>query len=278
MIKVTLNNGIEMPQIGLGTFQTTNPKECRRSVLDALEIGYRLIDTAQGYGNEQFIGEALAESSVPRKDIFLVTKVWMGNYENAYESVLQSMERLHTDYLDLVLLHWPFGDVYKAWRDLEGLYHEGKARAIGVSNFNAGRLIDLINYNEVVPSVNQIETNIYSQQEKNREWMDKYGVQHMGYAPFGQGHINEVYDNPQLKAIAEAHHKTTRQVVLRFQLQIGCVVIPKSVHKQRLEENFNIFDFELSPQEMQTIASMNREQPLIGNPENPALVESSRKW
>jgi diketogulonate reductase-like aldo/keto reductase len=275
---VKLNNGVEMPQLGLGTFLSNDAAQCEQTILDALSLGYRLIDTAQGYGNEAFIGNALAKCDVPREELFIVTKVWFKNHERCRETVMQSMKDLQVNYLDLVLIHWPFSDTYHAWRDLEALYEEGKIRAIGVSNYNADRLLDLVQYNKIVPAVNQIETNIFSQQTENREWMKKLGVQHMGYAPFGQGRINEIYDDPALTAIAASHGKTARQVVLRFMLQMGVVIIPKSVNRDRLQENIDIFDFELTAGEMQTLARMDKGQPMIGNPQNPALVEMSANW
>ena len=285
---VKLNNGITMPQLGLGTFQSNDPKQCKQTILDALEMGYRLIDTAQGYGNEAAIGNALAKTNVPREELFIVTKVWFKNYENTRESVLKSLQDLRLEYLDLVLLHWPFGNTYKAWRDLEALYAEGKIRAIGVSNYNADRLIDLVQYNKVVPAVNQIETNLTAQQWGNRKWMDKLGVQHMGYAPFGQSRMDDLYmpvgseklkvESEKLAAIAEKYGKTARQVALRYQLQCGVVVIPKSVHRERLQENIAVFDFSLTDEEMQVLRLMDKNTPLIGNPQNPELVEFSAKW
>ena len=275
---VKLNNGVEMPQLGLGTFQSNDAAQCEQTILEALKTGYRLIDTAQGYGNEKYIGEALAKTDVPREELFIVTKVWFKNYEDCRQSVLRSMEDLRVDYLDLVLLHWPFGNTYRAWRDLEALYAEGRIRAIGVSNYNADRLIDLIQYNKVVPAVNQIEINLQSQQQENREWMEKLGVQPMGYAPFGQGRLDDLYTDPALTAIAQKHGKTTRQVALRYQLQLGIVIIPKTVSPDRLKENIDVFDFELTAGDMQTLSRMDKAQPLIGNPQNPALVESSAKW
>ena len=275
---VKLNNGVKMPQLGLGTFQSNDAALCEQTILEALRQGYRLIDTAQGYGNEKYIGEALAKTDVPREELFIVTKVWFKNYEDCRQSVLRSMEDLRVDYLDLVLLHWPFGNTYRAWRDLEALYAEGRIRAIGVSNYNADRLIDLIQYNKVVPAVNQIEINLQSQQQENREWMEKLGVQPMGYAPFGQGRLDDLYTDPALTAIAQKHGKTTRQVALRYQLQLGIVIIPKTVSPDRLKENIDVFDFELTAGDMQTLSRMDKAQPLIGNPQNPALVESSAKW
>ena len=275
---IKLNNGIEMPQLGLGTFQSNDAALCEQTILNALSLGYRMIDTAQGYGNEAFIGNALARCGVPREELFIVTKVWFKNYENTRESVMKSLKDLQIDYLDLVLLHWPFGNTYKAWRDLEALYKEGLIRSIGVSNYTPDRLVDLVQYNKVVPAVNQIETNLHAQQRDCRKWMDKLGIRHMGYAPLGQGRMNEVYDEPTLKAIAERHGKTTRQVVLRFQLQQGVIIIPKTVHPDRLKENIDIFDFELTADEMQTLIAMDKNAPMIGNPQNPDLVEMSATW
>ncbi len=275
---VKLNNGITMPMLGLGTFQVADPETCERNIVEALETGYRLIDTAQAYGNEEYIGRALAHGNVPREELFLTTKVWFKNYDNAYASVEASLRRLQTDYLDLVLLHWPFGNTYAAWRDLEKLYKEGKVRAIGVSNYTADRLIDLMNYNEIVPAVNQIETNLVSQQMETRRWMDKFGICHQSYAPFGQGHINSIYEDETLCHIAERYRKTPHQVVLRFLIQSGVIVIPKTVHQERLAENFDVSDFRLLDNEMEILRSYDKASPLIGNPQNPALVESSKNW
>lgn len=278
MKTVTLNNGVAMPVLGLGTFQVADAETCERNVREALEIGYRLIDTAQAYGNEEFIGNALARGNVPREELFLTTKVWFKNHGNAYASVEESMRKLRIDYLDLVLIHWPFGDTYAAWRDLERLYKEGKTRAIGVSNYTADRLLDLVNYNETVPAVNQIETNLVAQQRETRRWMDKLGVAHQSYAPFGQGHIDGIYEDAPLRRIAERCRKTPRQVALRFLMQSGVVVIPKTTHRDRLAENFDVFDFRLSDDEMETLRGYDKDSPLIGNPRNPELVESSKNW
>lgn len=275
---VKLNNGIEMPMLGLGTFLSNNPTVCEQSVVDAISLGYRLIDTAQGYGNEEYIGRAIACCDVSREELFITTKVWFKNYGDTRASVEESMRKLQTSYLDLVLLHWPFGDTYAAWRELEELYAEGKIRAIGVSNYTADRLVDLVNYNKVIPAVNQIETNLVSQQTLVRTWMNKLGVQHMGYAPFGQGKINEIYDNEALQYIANRYHKTVHQVVLRFQIQSGVVVIPKTTHTERMKENFEVFDFELLDNELEILRAFDKGQPLIGNPQDPDLVTSSINW
>ncbi len=273
-----MNNGITMPCIGFGTFMITEAEVCKKAIHEALEVGYRMIDTAQGYGNEAFIGEALSTCGIPREELFITTKVWFRNYDDAYNSVIQSLRNLHTDYLDLVLLHWPFGNTYAAWRSLEKLYGEGKIRAIGVSNYNPDRLVDLIQYNKVVPAVNQIETNLYSQQAECRKWLDKYGVCHQGYAPLGQGRANGMFEESVLQAMAHKYGKTPQQIVLRFQTQEGVIVIPKSVHKERMVENISIFDFELTADEVSALRALDKAQPLIGNPHNPVLVESSMNW
>lgn len=278
METVKLNNGVEMPVLGLGTFQSNDPVICEQNVVDAIHTGYRLIDTAQGYGNEEYIGRAIARCGIAREALFITTKVWFKNYEDTCASVLDSMRKLQVDYLDLVLLHWPFGNTYAAWHDLEALYAEGVVRTIGVSNYTADRLVDLVNYNKVVPAVNQIETNLVSQQTEVRRWMDKLGVQHMGYAPFGQGKINEIYSDEALCFIADRYGKTPRQIALRFQIQSGIVVIPKTTHGERLKENLDVFDFELLDNEMEILRGFDKATPLIGNPENPALVESSKNW
>ncbi len=278
METVKLNNGVEMPVLGLGTFLSNDPAICEQSVVDAIHAGYRLIDTAQGYGNEEYIGRAITRCGVPREELFITTKVWFKNYEDARVSVKDSMRKLQVDYLDLVLLHWPFGNTYAAWRDLEALYSEGKIRAIGVSNYMADRLMDLVNYNKVVPAVNQIETNFVSQQTEVRHWMDKLGVRHMGYAPFGQGKMDEIYSDEVLCFIAERYGKTPRQIALRFQIQSGVVAIPKTTHIERLKENLDVFDFELLDNEMEILRGFDKGTPLIGNPQNPDLVAASVNW
>ena len=277
MNTITLNNGISMPMLGLGTF-LMNGAQCEESVLVALRSGYRMIDTAEAYGNEEAVGHTIAKSGVPRQELFLVTKVNFRSYESARKTVETSLNKLRTDYLDLVLLHWPFGNYYAAWREPEKLYHEGKIRAIGVSNFDPDRLIDLIEFNEVVPAVNQIETHLLCQRRAEREWLEKYHVQHMAYAPLGQGRKNEMFEAPALAEIAKAHGKTPAQTALRFLMQSGVVVIPKSVHEGRIKENFDVFDFELTVDEMAELVKMDTAVPTIGNPEDPALVEAAMKW
>ena len=277
MNKITLNNDIQMPLLGFGTF-LMGGAECEESVLTALRSGYRMIDTAEAYGNEEAVGNAIAESGIPRKEVFIVTKVNFRSYENTCETVEASLQKLKTSYLDLVLLHWPFGNYYAAWRELEKLYHEGKIRAIGVSNFAPDRLIDLIEFNKVTPAVNQIETHLLCQRRTEHKWLEKYHVRHMAYAPLGQGRKNEMFENPVLVEIAKVHGKTAAQVALRFLMQSGVVVIPKSVHVDRIKENFNLFDFELTVDEMNRLVKMDTAMPMIGNPEYAAMVEEAMKW
>lgn len=277
MNTITLNNGIQMPMLGFGTF-LIGGADCEESVLTALLSGYRMIDTAEAYGNEEAVGNGIVKSGIPREELFIVTKVNFRSYENTRETVEASLKKLKTSYLDLVLLHWPFGNYYAAWRELEKLYKDEKIRAIGVSNFATDRLIDLIEFNEITPAVNQIETHLLCQRRTEHSWMEKYHVRHMAYAPLGQGRKNEMFENPVLVEIAKAHGKTAAQIALRFLMQSGVVIIPKSVHEERIKENFDLFDFELSGDEMDRIAKMDAAAPMIGNPEDPAMVEAAMKW
>lgn len=277
MNTITLNNDIQMPMLGFDTF-LMGGAECEESVLTALRSGYRMLDTAEAYGNEEAVGNGIVKSGIPREELFIVTKVNFRSYENTRETVEASLKKLKTSYLDLVLLHWPFGNYYAAWRELEKLYKEEKIRAIGVSNFAPDRLIDLIEFNEITPAVNQIETHLLCQRRTEHSWMEKYHVRHMAYAPLGQGRKNEMFENPVLVEIAKAHGKTAAQIALRFLMQSGVVIIPKSVHEERIKENFDRFDFELSGDEMDRIAKMDAAAPMIGNPEEPAMVEAAMKW
>lgn len=277
MLKIKLNNGIEMPILGFGTF-LNNGTDCEQSVCTAIKNGYRLIDTAEAYGNEEQVGNGIKQSSIDRKELFIVTKVNFKSYENTRETVLASLEKLGTDYLDLVLLHWPFGNYYKAWRELEELYAEGKIRAIGVSNFESDRLIDLIHFNKVVPAVNQIETNLYCQRKAEHEWMKKYNVQHMSYAPLGQGGRSEMFTQPEVVALAEKYDKTPAQIMLRFLTQQDVIVIPKSIHEERIKENFDIFDFTLTEDELEILKAADTATAKIGNPEQPEMVEFAMTW
>lgn len=274
---VKLNNGIKMPMLGFGTFQIQG-EECEKSVLGAIKAGYRLIDTAAAYGNEEAVGNAIAKCGVSRSELFITTKVNFKSYDNTRTTVENSMKKLQTEYLDMVLLHWPFGNVYSAWRDLEKMFEEGKIRAIGVSNFEPDRLIDLISFNKVKPAINQIETHIYCQRHIEHEWEDKYGVAHQAYAPLGQGRANDMFEEEAIKRIADKYGKTPAQVSLRFLLQNNVVIIPKSVHESRMKENIDIFDFELTANELKAIRALDKRTAMIGNPEAPELVESAMKW
>ena len=270
---VTLSNGVKMPILGYGVYQVT-PDECERCVLDALEVGYRSIDTAQSYFNEEQVGSAVQKSGVPRKELFLTTKVWIEHYgyEPAKASVLRSMEKLQTDYLDLVLLHQPFSDTYGAWRALEELYEAGKIRAIGISNFYADRMVDFASFNRIKPMVNQVETHIFDQQKTAKEWMDKYGIQIEAWAPFGEGR-GSIFENPVIADIAAKHRKTPAQVMLRWHIQRGVVVIPKSTHKERMEENFQVFDFALTDEDMLAISALYKGESAFFSHQDPAMVE-----
>lgn len=270
---VTLSNGVKMPQLGYGVYQVTK-EECERCVTDALEVGYRAIDTAQSYFNEAEVGEAIAKSGINRKEIFLTTKVWIEHYgyEDAKKSVLQSMEKLKTDYIDLVLLHQPFADYYGAYRALEDMYEEGRLRAIGVSNFSPDRLVDLASFARIKPMVNQIETHPLNQQLEAHKWLEKYGVIHEAWAPFGEGRGN-MFTNPVLKKIGDKYDKTTAQVILRWQLQRGIVVIPKSTHKERMAQNLDVFDFTLTNEDMQAIAALDTKTSSFFSHQDPAMVE-----
>lgn len=270
---LTLANGVKMPQLGYGVYQVTK-EECERCVLDALDVGYRAIDTAQSYFNEAEVGEAIADSGIDRKEIFLTTKVWIEHYgyEQAKESVLQSMEKLKTDYIDLVLLHQPFADYYGAYRALEDLYEAGKLRAIGVSNFYPDRLVDIASFARIKPMVNQIETHPLNQQIEAHEWLKKYGVIHEAWAPFGEGRGN-MFTNPVLQEIGKKYDKTVAQVILRWQLQRGIVIIPKSTHKERMAQNFDVFDFTLTDEDMQDIAALDTKTSSFFSHQDPAIVE-----
>lgn len=274
---LTLHNGVQMPLVGFGTFMLSE-KTCTEAVALAIESGYRMIDTAEAYGNEKEVGEGMKKSGIDRKELFLVTKVNFKSYENAEQTVIQSLANLQTDYIDLLLLHWPFANYYAAWRVLEKLYAEGKVRAIGVSNFEPDQLLDLIAYNQVIPAVNQIETNLYCQRSAERIWMDKKQVAHMAYAPLGQGNRNEMFAESAVLALAEKYGKTPAQILLRFLTQKGIVVIPKSTKPAHIKENFTLFDFTLSADEMGLLSALDKKEPLIGKPETPELVEFSLTW
>ncbi len=268
-----LNNGIKMPMLGFGVFQI--PKEdTERIVLDAIDVGYRLFDTAQGYGNESGLGSAIKKSGIPREDFFITTKIWISEagYEKAKVSILKSLERLGMDYVDLLLIHQPFGDYYGTYRAMEELYKEGKLKAIGVSNFYSDRLIDLIKFNQIVPMVNQVETHPYHQQIKAQEIMKKYGVQIQAWAPFAEGK-NNLFNDETLVRIGQKYNKTAAQVTLRYLIQRGISVIPKTVNKDRMRQNFEVFDFELNEEEMNEILQLDLPQSQFFSHQDPETVE-----
>ncbi len=270
---VVLDNGIKMPQLGYGVYQV-DAAECERCVSDAIGAGYRLIDTAQAYGNEEGVGNAVAKSGLPRSEFFLVTKIWISNagYEKAKASIDESLEKLKTDYIDLLLIHQPFGDYYGTYRAMEEAYKQNKVRAIGVSNFYPDRLIDLVHFSEIPPMVNQVETHPFNQQVTAKSYMDKYHVQIMSWGPFAEGK-NNMFHNEVLTEIANKYKKTVAQVILRFLLQSGVVVIPKSTHKERMEENIDVFDFVLLEEDMDKIRALDTAQSLFFSHSDPATVE-----
>lgn len=270
---VTLSNGVKMPKLGYGVYQVTKD-ECERCVSDALKVGYRHIDTAQSYFNEEEVGNAIKKSGIPREELFITTKVWIEHYgyEECRKSVIESMRKLQLDYIDLVLLHQPFADYYGAWRTLEEMYAEGKLRAIGVSNFNPDRLVDICSFSRIKPMVNQVETHPHNQQKAAHEWMNKYGVVHEAWAPFGEGR-GGLFTDPVLEKIAAKYGKTTAQVMLRWHIQRGIVVIPKSTHIERMRENFDVFGFTLSDEDMQAIAALDKEQSSFFSHTDPNMVE-----
>lgn len=270
---VILNNGIKMPILGYGVYQV-DPAECERCVLDAISTGYRSIDTAQAYHNEEGVGNAVKKCGVPREELFLTTKVWVSNagYEKAKASIDESLKKLQTDYIDLLLIHQPFGDYYGTYRAMTEAYQAGKLRAIGVSNFYPDRLVDLCRFSEVTPAVNQVETHPFNQQKNARKTMEKYGVQIESWGPFAEGREN-IFQNPSLAEIGKKYGKTTAQVILRFLIQNGIVVIPKSTHKDRMAENIDVFDFSLSADDMETIAALDRAQSAFFSHYDPETVE-----
>lgn len=270
---VTLLNGIKMPILGYGVYQVSK-EECERCVLDALKAGYRSLDTAQSYFNEEEVGNAIQKSGVPREEIFLTTKVWIEHYgyDECKKSVENSLKKLKTDYIDLVLLHQPFADYYGAWRALEDLYEEGVLRAIGVSNFAPDRLVDIASFNRIAPMVNQVETHPFNQQTEAKKWMDKYHIQHEAWAPFGEGRKG-LFDDPVLKNIGEKYNKSAAQVILRWHIQRNTVVIPKSTHYERMVQNIDVFDFQLTEEEMKLIAGLDRKESSFFSHTDPNMVE-----
>lgn len=271
---VKLNNGVEMPILGFGVYQIPK-EETKRCVLDAIKVGYRSIDTAQSYFNEAEVGEAISECGVPREELFITTKVWIDNYgyENCKKSVEESLKKLRTDYIDLVLLHQPFSDYYGAYRALEDLYEEGKIRAIGVSNFYPDRLSDICLFGrKVVPAVNQVETNPINAQFKAQENMEKYGVHIEAWAPFGEGR-NGLFENEVLINIGKKYNKSSAQVMLRWLIERGVIIACKSSHIKRMKENFNVLDFKLTDEDMEEISKLNTQNSLFFNHQDPKMVE-----
>lgn len=273
MTYVTLNNGLKMPQVGYGVYQV-EPAEAERCVLDAISVGYRMIDTAQIYHNEEGVGNAIVKCGVPREELFIVTKVWISNAgeEKAYASILESLKKLQTDYIDLLLIHQPFGDYYGTYRAMERAYHEGKVRAIGVSNFYPDRFIDIQAHVEVKPAVNQVETHVFNQQITAQEYMEKYGCQIMSWGPFAEGK-NDFFNNETLAEIGRKYGKSVAQVALRYLLQRGVVLIPKSTHKEHMKQNMDIFNFSLTEEDMAIIRKLDTKQSLFFSHYDPQTVE-----
>ena len=272
---VTLNNGVEMPLLGFGVFQVTDAEECERSVYNAIRTGYRLIDTAAAYGNEEAVGAAIKRAGVPREELFVTTKLWIADagYERTKQAFDRSLQRLELEQVDLYLIHQPFGDVHGAWRAMEQLYREGPIRAIGLSNFQPDRLMDLMVHNDVAPAVNQIETHPFHQQTETHKFLQAHGVQHEAWAPFAEGQHN-IFENELLRSLAGNYQKTVAQIILRWLTQRGIVAIPKSVRKERIEENFDVFDVELSPEDMEAIATLDRKESSFFDHRDPAMVKA----
>ena len=270
---ITLRNGVKMPALGYGVYQV-DPAECERCVADALAVGYRSVDTAQAYHNEEGVGNAVAKSGVPREELFLTTKVWISNagYERAKASIDSSLKKLRTDYIDLLLIHQPFGDYYGTWRAMEEAYKAGKLRAIGVSNFYPDRLTDICLYAEIAPMVNQVETHVFQQQKGAHAVMQKYGVAHESWGPFAEGR-KDFFQNPVLKEVGDKYGKTAAQVALRYVIQSEVVVIPKSTHRERMKENFEVFNFALTDGDMAKIAALDEKESAFFSHYDPAFVE-----
>lgn len=275
MQKVVLNNGLEMPILGFGVFQMTDLTECERSVVDAIQTGYRLIDTAASYGNEEAVGRAIKRGGVPREELFVTTKLWLADagYEKTQRAFDRSLQRLGLDYLDLYLIHQPYSDVYGSWRAMEKLYRAGRAKAIGVSNFHPDRVMDLLLHHEVPPAVNQIETHPFHQQVETQKFLQENTVQIESWGPFAEGK-NGIFQNEVLRTVGGKYGKSVAQVILRWLTQRGVVAIPKSVRKERMAENFNIFDFELSTEDVTAIATLDTGTSAFFDHRDPAMV----KW
>ena len=275
----TLNTGYEMPLVGFGTYQLTDPKADEIAIITAIESGYRLIDTAQAYKNEEIVGKALSHCQVPRNDLFITTKSWFSNCpgDKCRKSLEESLRKLDLDYVDLVLLHWPYNDVYQAWRSLEKAQHDGLVRSIGVSNFMPSQLIDLICFNDVTPAVNQVETHLYCQYRELQNVMRRYGVAHQAYSPFGRNRNMDMYKEDAVTVAAQKYGKTPHQIALRFLVQSGISVLPKSSHADRIKNNADIFDFVLTDDEMKTLAALDKEDVLVGNSQDATYTENMIK-
>ncbi len=275
MNKVKLNNGTEMPILGFGVFQIADLKECEQSVINAINVGYRMIDTAASYMNEKAVGEAIKKSGVKREDLFITTKLWVQDtgYEKTKRAFEKSLNKLQIDYLDLYLIHQPYGDVHGSWRAMEELYKNGKVRAIGVSNFHPDRIMDIITFNEVVPAVNQIETHPFNQQIENQKFLQENNVQIESWGPFAEGK-NNIFSNELLVSLAAKYKKSVAQLILRWLTKRGVIIIPKSVRKERMIENFNIFDFEISIEDMDAIAALDTKTSLFFDHRDPEII----KW
>jgi 2,5-diketo-D-gluconate reductase A len=274
MQTVQLNNGVEMPILGFGVFQMTDPEECERSVVYAIQTGYRLLDTAASYGNEEAVGRAIQRCGVPREELFITTKLWISDagYESARKAFDRSMQRLQLETLDLYLIHQPYGDVHGAYRAMEELYQEGRVRAMGISNFHPDRVMDMIVHHQVVPAVNQIETHPFHQQVETQKFLQENGVQIESWGPFAEGR-NNIFQNELLLGLAAKHNKTIAQIILRWLTQRGVVAIPKSVRRERMAENFNIFDFDLTPEDMAAIATLDTKTSSFFDHRDPNMVK-----
>lgn len=274
MQHLRLSNGVKMPILGFGVYQIADYAQCKQAVKDALEVGYRSFDTAQAYGNESAVGVAIQESGIAREEVFITTKVWISNAgeEKARASIDESLRKLRTDYADLILVHQPYGDYYGTYRALEQALAEGKTRAIGVSNFFADRLVDLCNFVKVKPHVNQMETHVFQQQTALRPYLDRFKVQLESWGPFAEGH-NNFFKNPVLLKLGDKYHKTSAQIALRFLVQSGIVVIPKSVHKERMLENISIFDFELTSADMDLLRDLDEAKSMFCDHSDPEFVQ-----